>query len=237
MWITLSSRKRVTIVLSAALIVTGAGGALALVDTRPVAVKAHEWAIAKGDSLPSTLEDLSQYPVEYRREAFKRLTPAQQSALVREHLAHFLRTETLTAQQREMVDDMVQIVTPEAYSEGGRSAARQAMKVICKRVHDSFDRRQQALLTTLGPLGPGESRWLRVARATKGLLGAPLVHAKATTSVSAGSCDCAVETMCSGCALGGGNCGGPYPECDSSVGCGCAWIHPCDGNCTPIIQH
>lgn len=85
-----SPPKRVVVVLVAMALIAGVSGTLAFVDTRPVAVRAHEWALTKGTSLPSTLDELSEYPVEYRRAAFKQLAPAQQSALVREHLTKFL---------------------------------------------------------------------------------------------------------------------------------------------------
>lgn len=228
----MSPRQRVVIVLVAiGMIYAGVSGTLAFVDTRPVAVKAHEWALATRDSLPSTLDELSAFPVEYRREAFKRFAPGQQSALVREHLRNFLRSETLTTQQRELVNRMIQIVSPEAYG-NGNAQARKAMGEICTKVSPSFDRRQQALLSTLGPMRASESALIRMARATKAFLSLPHVNAKPTSIATFGSCDCNLGSWCS--CVGVGNCGGDEACADEGgVGCGCGWLHPCNGSCVP----
>jgi hypothetical protein len=228
-----SLRNRVAITLSVAGVFACLTVTTAMVDTRPVRVKAHAWVLANGRTLPTTLEALSEYPVEYRREAFQAFAPAQQSAVMREHLAQFVASETLTQQQRAIVARLAEIITPEAYADSGRKAAQAQVKKICQDIQKSFDRRQQALLSTLGPLTPSESRWVKFARTAKAFVGVSTAFAEPTPRAR-GSCDCHVETTCSGCALGGGNCGGPYPECDSTVGCGCVWINPCDGNCVPL---
>jgi hypothetical protein len=216
-------------------LIAGVSGTLAFVDTRPVAVRAHEWALTKGTSLPSTLDELSEYPVEYRRAAFKQLAPAQQSALVREHLTKFLGSETLTPQQRDLVNRMIQIVSPEAYGTGNEQAQK-AMGEICTKVSPSFDRRQQALLSTLGPIGASESALRRMARATKTFLSLPHVNAKTTSIPTLGSCDCNLGSWCS--CVGVGNCGGDEACWDAGGrGCGCGWLYPCNGSCVPAPGH
>lgn len=205
------------------------GTLVASVDSRPVAVRASEWAVANRATLPSTLERMAPYPAAYRLAAFRQLSPEVRSSLVRAHFALFESRFTLTAEQRQVLNEMLQIVTPEAYVDQGNEEARAKMKPLCQKLSGMLSKEELAAFGTLGVTAPSEPRVTHFARVLKNVV-APYVAEATTAGARQGQkCTCLSTSSCSGCALSGGTCtpGG----CSGGIFCGCGFLFSCDGLC------
>jgi hypothetical protein len=209
-----------------------AGTSLALVDTRPVSVKAHEWALENAASLPDTLEELLPYPVPYRLAAFQRLPPTSRSGIVQAHLAAFAHTEALTSEQKGLISEMAQLLDPQAYTESGRRTAQEKVAPICRQIANLFSPAQRAKLGTLGPSGQAENSMTQFLRLTKNFVGSYLVYADVSNR-SLEHCSCAIETSCPGCTWTYAYCGYEDGCTEVGFGCGCGFIWTCDGECVP----
>jgi hypothetical protein len=89
---------------------------LALVDTRPMHVKASEWAEHNRLTLPQHLSELATYPVSYRRAAFKLYSPELRAKMWREHLSRVVAERPLNSDQQQIVEDLIATLTPELYT-------------------------------------------------------------------------------------------------------------------------
>ena len=223
----LGARTRLFVV-SLAMVSVGVS-ALALTDTRPVSVRAKDWAHENVGSLPATPEEMAAYPPAYRLAAFQELTPLQRSALVRAQFRAFENRWAVTPEQRDVLHAMAVIVEPEAYTEAGRLKATEKMKALCDRAQKVFSKDQLSWLTALGPTEYKESPVRRLAASVKRLVSSVTVHADEASVQQ--NCSCTNDSWCGfSCYFQGYICatGGCNP---SAVGCGCGLIWPCDGFC------
>lgn len=228
----ITTRLRAATVVGACCAMLSLGSVLALVDTRPVAERARDWAAANATSLPATLDELSRYPVPFRVAAFQEMSPEERSRIVRQHLSRVEARYSLTQAQRQLINTMIAELGPEAYSDTGHAAAQARLGPICSTIQQLFSPEQRAVLGTLGPQTPSESRLRQWIRSAKAVAAPYLVDAKASARTSQ-FCSCAIQTSCSGCALEGGIC--QSGDCTpTGYGCGCGFVWSCDGVCIPI---
>lgn len=208
---------------------------LALIDTRTMGEKARTWSESSASRLPTTLEEFSKLPIEYRKAAFRRLTPERKSALWREQMTQFTATEKLSGEQHAVIATLLSLATPEAYGRapGSSSALSEGKyKAACSAVGQLFSVQQRKAFATLGRAAESasnESRLVTVARRIKRYVGSHVLHADGKVPLL--DCDCTVDTYCpdclpdEGCALA---------ICTQQIGCGCFSLWTCGEKCIYI---
>jgi hypothetical protein len=229
----ISRQTRFAVLLVTLCLAMSAGALLALVDTRPEKVKASEWAEANRTELPDTLDEISKYPLAYRRAAFLKTTAEVRYDLWEANLQQFA-SGPLTSEQRAVVFQLKNTLRPEYYREDPsiKDAKQAALGPICKRIGEIFSVEQRRMLATLGPTeGPRESRLVGWVRGAKAFL--PTYIVNANTSPAFHDCDCADDTHCLDCPTWS-YCGFSDGCSETWGGCGCAWAFSCVSLCDGI---
>jgi hypothetical protein len=112
-----------------------------------------EWARQNPDRIPTTLAELSTYPVAFRRVLVNIVTPEQRTALWREHLESFIGADsTLDDAQRQLVRDAIEEL-PMLFG-GDRAVFEERAKAFEARMKDVLTREQAYHM--FGMIGPPE---------------------------------------------------------------------------------
>ncbi|HWN66158.1 MAG TPA: bacteriocin fulvocin C-related protein [Haliangium sp.] len=154
--------------------------------------------------LPTEYEDISSYPMAYRRAIFSRLAADQKSALWKQHLRRYVDSRPeLSAQQLEFIRGAMDIASVKLFLEPV-DLHHQALEELRKAAVDAFGEEESRLL--LATLGADEVQDVAQPLAT---------------------CECSVYSdWCPWwheCYFGG---------CGSTLsGCGTYYKYRCDGTC------
>jgi hypothetical protein len=229
-----SLKVRLVMLVLAVSVAATAVAAGSLIDTRPVRVKAAHWAVANIGNLPDTVEELSSYPAAYRKAAFRVLTPEKRAGIWREHLRNLAQHQHLTTEQRQLINELLALVTPEMYSDTRDQAeVERRFRPLCQRISELFPVEQRRAFSLAGLREvPAEGRLTTWARSFKAFVGATYV-ANAATEVFH-DCDCAEDTWCLDCNTWEGCVFGLVPPCSQGWGCGCLGLETCAGECKTI---
>lgn len=170
---------------------------------------ARAWVGANRTNLPFAYDDFSKYPIDYRREIYRELTPATRSKLWVEHLQRYRREHSdLSADQQDLLNEAVATASNPATFTRAKSRPTTDDERFERRAKASFGTNEaHDLFATLGPSSPSRS-----------------------DSATAALCSCsiasdycwAIETSC-------------YPSpCGGTLdGCGTFYNYPCNGDCGP----
>jgi hypothetical protein len=236
-----SQRIRRLVVVTFVLAALSAGTGLALVDTRPVSVKAAEWAEAalnRGD-LPTRLNDYLKLPMEYRKAVFNVMTPVQKHDLWRSHLETLLIESQLTVEQTRLLTEYITAMSPDLYGASGSEAERVAedrLKPLCQVASSVFpDALRKQLKQIRRETAPAaESFVMAWFRRVEIAIGPVLANAG---SNYVADCDC-TPSLC------GSDCEEKSlpPVCADETGCtkpavndcGCFQAYECVDKCVPI---
>jgi len=218
---------RFSILVGLSAVVAGLTAATGPSD-KPLCELAQEWVAARGEHLPSTLDQFEQYPLAYRRAIYNELTPDVHALLWQQHLTLILETEPdLSDAQHAFLKHVVQQlpvlmhVTPEE------------MEAIDEEIVALFPIDEaRRIFATLGSVtATGDPTSLRA----EGVIidafvgGASLTSdgTAAAVNTAYGDCECSASGVnyCWFTYCNTAQCGG------SSSGCGSLWRQPCDGTC------
>jgi hypothetical protein len=72
----------------------------------PECVKAEKWVASNRGHLPATLTEFSKFELAYRKAIYHALPRETRLRLWHEQLAHYSRSDSLSATQRQFVDEM-----------------------------------------------------------------------------------------------------------------------------------
>ncbi|GLW93732.1 bacteriocin fulvocin C-related protein [Actinokineospora globicatena] len=191
------------VAIATGLVATGSVPAFAASDD----AKARAWVAANRGSLPITFDEITAYPIAYRKAILASLSPAERSALWSEQVNRYRLTHPdLTAEQRAFLDEALAVA---GRSETFQDEASEEVAAQLTRLHDEGIRvlgfHQAASL--LAVFGPAE----QVAVAAGALNG------------------CTCNKLDDWCAWGyhcrDGSCG------QTPQGCGTYYGQPCNGLC------
>lgn len=169
------------------------------------------WVAQNADRLPRTYDEVSEYPVPYRRAIFNALPNEEKSELWRTHLQQQLEASDLdlTPEQRRLIEQAMDLASPDLYADkrGGR-IARLRMAAFQKAVREKFDSTvARRVFEQLGTDGGGEIKLILVKQPA-----------------------CSCSSISDYCPDGHG--------CDETAGCnvvadacGTLWTYDCDGLC------
>ncbi|QSQ14535.1 bacteriocin fulvocin C-related protein [Myxococcus landrumensis] len=189
-----------TLVLGAALVVSPTQARAE--DTCSAAQEQLQtWLDANKETLPTTLDDISRYPMEYRRAIQGALSPQQRVALWREHLHRYIASHPrLNARQLAALELTLAVLTPELFTVDDTPEVLRAQAA----VRDAFDAKEAQLI--VATLGPSESSGVEESAA-------PV-------------CTCnGADSWCGGTICRGSSCR------RTTSGCGWLNRKPCNGRC------
>jgi hypothetical protein len=196
-------RKRITAPVFAVLLTATLGSATPPRDP-PECVVAAAWVRAHHSALPTTLAEVSRYPIVYRRAIYDALPGDVRAGLWREQLEGFLRSgQRLSAAQRAAV----------------REAIAQLPALTAPGADGAAGRRLGQHLSTLFDRATVRRVFVR--------LGPP--PAAAPAKAKRPGCDCNTIEDFGEC--GEGYTCTYYPCNSTNTGCGPFWSGPCDGFC------
>ncbi len=99
----------------------------------------HAWIDENQDRLPSTYDDLSSFPVPYRRGIFNTHSAAIKSSLWKAHLVHYMETHpSLTEDQRNALEKAKSFVSEQLYTNSS-AANVEATQQITNDIRNVFD--------------------------------------------------------------------------------------------------
>ena len=111
------------------------------------------WVEAHRDTLPTTLAELSAFPVPFRKVIVNSVSPEARTAFWREHLTSFVGPDSaLTPEQQALVRDTIADLP--LMFRGSRADFETRAKAFENRARDLFSRRQAAEM--FGMVGPPE---------------------------------------------------------------------------------
>jgi hypothetical protein len=190
--------------------------------------EARAWVAAQGRNLPRTYEEISTFPVNYRRAIYTALLPEEKSALWQQQLELHLSQDRWTQEQRDTLLEAIQLATPDTFAvvkDKQNWRYRQMIQQIEQlesRARAVFGHDEAAAI--FGVLGPVESEVTRQSDSPsqRGLITAPMA-----TSTAGTACSCSDRSdYCNSaynCTLGGCN--------TIADECGTFWSYTCDGLC------
>jgi hypothetical protein len=193
-------RGRVGVVLLA--MVTAGLATGVVVDTRPGAVRAQEWAANSVGRFRNGPE-LAEHQLAFRRAAFVLMSPAAKSKVAQSYLEGYSSKSALTAQQRIFLMETRGLLTPATYADGTAWKTDERLLDACSRMQHLFpDKTERDLLTTFGARPDPSRDWRGHIGQLKGFFGLSTAHASAAEHL----CDCARFSFCTGCSGTGGHC-------------------------------
>jgi hypothetical protein len=184
--------------------------------------------MAHAAALPTTLEEISDFPVAYRHQIVGALSAETKSRLWREQLGKALReNQGFTTEQRAAISKVMTALTPDVFLAQRNPPAGSPIAEFCQTSKALFTDRQRSLFSTLGD-GPakGSYRNAQVAR----LLIAKKVRERFIVDAGNWDCYCSIDSYCD-CPFDSYCKGGPCQL--GGWDCGCFWIWQCDGWCYP----
>jgi len=168
------------------------------------------WAAQYKGTAP-TLDALAAFDRPHRIAIFNAVTPAVRAGLMQEHLRRWVEEAGLSAEQRTLIAEGAQLLTPKVYNHGDASE-RQRWERFWSRAERAF---------------PSDSKrpWFDLVPTPSGISTAAGV--KQSRRASMVDCECNVGHP-SDCGGGTCNSGG----CDQFLGCGPGLIYLCNGTCS-----
>lgn len=174
--------------------------------TRCAALQA--WAAQYKNQAP-TLDEFSAFDRPHRIAIFNAVSPRVRATLMREHLDRWTRQPDLTGDQRSLLAEARELLTPTLYSRHD-GPEHEALSQLWSRAASAF------------PSNEDRRRWFDLAPSTESLRST----ARASTNAGDPPCECnwlRAWPQCSNC-IGGG--------CEASGdGCGPFGAYACNGMC------
>jgi hypothetical protein len=182
----------------------------------------HAWVAANASVLPDTLEELSAYPVEYRKAIVGALSPEKKQILWQQQIRNYIATTPGLPSERRLflarvlaaMDDPQFFVTKD-----GKPALAVA-RDICAEAKGVLSPDEKPLFTTLGPPKATYSTW-----ESKRLNVGQMLSSVFAVNAGRWVCPCAIDSWC-GCS----SCGAAFCN-ERPDECGCFGIWQCDGDC------
>lgn len=159
------------------------------------------WIAEFRDELPTTLDELSTYPLSYRRAIYGALSLGARTSLWSEHLRSVLLAEPgLRAEQKQLVVEVLYSLERYMVEDASGHELREDLR---KRAEGLFGADfGREVFATLGPLS----------------LSAEALGVQCSCSVDSDWCNSGYECFTGGCDV-------------TNFGCGTLWLYSCNGSC------
>lgn len=222
------SRSVVTIALTIALTLPVEVVLLEALATPEAEVAVYEWVTDLSiEELDLVADQVSFYPVAYRKEVMRALKPERRSQVWRDHIKTYVAERPwLPADVIPVIESAFELATPQALSNPS-DADRAQLRLVAKQVEDLLGREEaEFLLYRLGPrdeyqLASAEPLRMRLGNFVRGLM---------VAEARIAGCSCNLEWGCDGYSTHCSSLLECEPDEDWPM-CGWMWQEPCDGRC------
>ena len=222
------SRSVVTIALTIALTLPVEVVLLEALATPEAEVAVYEWvADLSIEELDLVADQVSLYPVAYRKEVMRALKPERRSQVWRDHIKTYVAERPwLPADVIPVIESAFALATPQALSKPSE-ADRAQLRLVAKQVEDLLGREEaEYLLYRLGPrdeyqLASAEPLRMRLGNFVRGLM---------VAEARIAGCSCNLEWGCDGLSTHCSSLLECEPDEDWPM-CGWMWQEPCNGRC------
>lgn len=225
-------RRTVKVVLVASLVLTpGVVYVAPALDDRAACVRIKEWASARPEELPATLEELAAFPKEVRRSVFSELNAETKALIWQTHLDELSESgRVLTAAQRAFVVRVRAYVSPTLYLEAAGSRPRSELKKLFEQNQELFDKATfREWFFDLGASKTDHTFASMRMSLTQKLRSLYTANASGTASAELGGCKCSTAWQTYDC--GSPSCS-EQQDCTQGWGCGPLWTEWCVGLCS-----
>ncbi len=222
------SRSLVTIALTIALTLPVEVVLLEALATPDAEVAVYEWvADLSIQELDLVADQVSYYPVTYRREVMRALRPERRSQVWRDHIRTYVAERPwLPSDVIPVLEAAIALATPRALSNPSE-ADRAQIRLVAEQVENLLGRDEaEYLLYRLGPRDEFQTASAEPLRMRLGNFVRGLMVAEARVA----GCSCNLEWGCDGFST---HCSSLL-ECEPDEEwpmCGWMWQEPCDGRC------
>jgi hypothetical protein len=191
--------------------------------------EARRWVSTMSkDGFTQVVSTIEEYPVTYRKEILRVLTPAQRVELFRSRLVNYRMNHSLPSEAVEALHSAEAVLSEDLLSGHATPAQLEALKPITKRLQQHLGKRVAASLVMLGPPDAELS-----PKNTPSLV--QLIRQKLVVNARSIQCSCSTESdWCQ--QLEGGPlsyCNG-WIQCDAVTSwpmCGTFYMYTCNGMC------
>jgi hypothetical protein len=197
-----------------------------VLDKRLACERTAAWATAHAAELPTSLEGLSDLPLEYRRAAFHLLTPDQKAVAWRDQLTGIASDPSLSEVQRDWLLRTADGMRAERFAAKKIFDADNSRIALEAQALFGFDRAREVIAT----LGPTSRTGLPSSRLALVVVTQEWIRRSISVDASPYYCICSTQsdwchstpTHDNVCQAGG---------CDEQEDCGTLWFYRCDGLC------
>lgn len=229
---TATTRRRVIACLIAVALTLPVEGILLQAISTPSTKQAvRAWvASLSPDDLLAAADSIQSYPVMYRKEIMRALTPALRAEIWREHIQRYMDTHPhLSSDAIPVLQGAIALITPELFDPRG-DKQREATALIADQLTAILGRGEAEYL--LYRLGPRDEKTASIEPI--GMRLANQVRDFFAVLALADDCDCSSGWGCEGlaetCRTGGCNVDTSWPAC------GWLWNEDCDGQCSAVMS-
>jgi hypothetical protein len=182
------------------------------------------------DDLLAAADSIQSYPVMYRKEIMRALTPTLRAEIWREHIQRYMDTHAhLSSDAIPVLKGAIALITPELFDPRGNKQ-REATALLADQLTAILGRGEAEYL--LYRLGPRDAQTASIE--PLGMRLANHVRDFFAVLALADDCDCSSQWGCEGvaetCRTGGCNVDSSWPAC------GWLWNEDCDGQCSAVMS-
>jgi len=174
-------------------------------DPEPACVVAARWVKEHPSAMPSSLTEISRYPLAIRKAMFAKLSRRIQLKLWHEQFAYYLQSEQLSERQKTF------------------------LAALDGEVDQYFGPENAAAAKTRYDAKVREVFGVSLGRAVFANLGVATPDEVSPGRTLPPSCDC--STASDWCVITGPECRKAFLNCTNDTGCGFLWCYDCDGIC------
>lgn len=185
--------------------------------------EAYKWVDSHRSELPRSFDEISSFPLNYRRAIYSNLEAGDRAQLWQEQFERALQNQDLTETQRKVLLDAIQLVTPELLRAmksrrgGAYSQAKRLVVEFEKEAREAFGNSGAGDL--FGRIGPADTETGIIRLRDHANLNKELASAVGCSCSDASDyCSSAFNCASGGCTL-------------IRDECGTLWTYDCDGQC------
>jgi len=185
--------------------------------------EAYNWVDSHRAELPHTYDEISEFPLGYRKAIYSALAAETRAQLWQEQFERFLQSENLAEAQREVLLEAIELATPELFSamkdrsHRGFVQARQRLAEFEKRARETFGNEVTGDL--FGRIGPADIEiGIIKPRGVAKFQSSATLSAGCSCSTVSDYCSSAFHCVSGGCIV-------------IRNECGTFWTYDCNGQC------
>lgn len=187
---------------------------------------ANAWAEEHADNLPTNFAAITEYPLEYRRAIFSKLTPEQKANVWTKKLSEVLNNVDLNREQHRLLEYVIENINPDLFDKNKEKNLIVGDNTLKKVFGETLAGNIFSKLNSMEELKENQAKSI--------VYGINIIgQTNDVVTASTGTADCGCSSSSDYCgATNDCSTGGAWTCEESDWGCGSLWRYGCDGRCT-----